>query len=94
MPHIIPIKNLKNTAAISELCHQTGGSNYVTKNGYGDMVIMSIDAFHVINHIMSLYSEIESSEKDIESGDFEDGFHIVKELRAAHAIQNFCNENS
>ena len=42
MPRIIPIKELKNTSEISDLCHKTNEPIYVTKNGYGDMVIMSI----------------------------------------------------
>ena len=41
MPQIIPIKDLKNTSEISEMCHRATEPIYVTKNGYGDMVIMS-----------------------------------------------------
>lgn len=36
MPHIIPIKDLKNTAEISDLCHKCDEPIYITKNGYGD----------------------------------------------------------
>lgn len=45
MPQIIPIKELKNTSEISDLCHKTDEPIYVTKNGYGDMVIMSIEKY-------------------------------------------------
>lgn len=45
MPQIIPIKELKNTSEISDLCHKTDEPIYVTKNGYGDMVIMSIENY-------------------------------------------------
>ena len=41
MPQIIPIKELKNTSEISEMCHRTEEPIYITKNGYGDMVIMN-----------------------------------------------------
>ena len=44
MPKIIPIKDLKNTSDISEMCHRTDEPIYVTKNGYGDMVIMSMES--------------------------------------------------
>lgn len=94
MPHIIPIKDLKNTAAISDLCHKTGEPIYVTKNGYGDMVIMSINAFDEINRKMTLYYELEKADKDIESGYIEDGFNVIEELRAKYGIQNRCDENS
>lgn len=33
MPQIIPIKDLKNTAEISELCHRSEEPIYITKNG-------------------------------------------------------------
>ncbi len=45
MPQIIPIKELKNTSEISEMCHDSNEPIYVTKNGYGDMVIMSIELY-------------------------------------------------
>ena len=44
MPEIIPIRDLKNTNAISQRCHETQEPIFVTKGGYGDMVIMSIRA--------------------------------------------------
>ena len=42
MPQIIPIKDLKNTSDISELCHKATEPIYVTKNGYGDMVFSTV----------------------------------------------------
>ena len=43
MPQIIPIKDLKDTTNVSALCHRTDEPIYVTKNGYGDMVLMSME---------------------------------------------------
>ena len=47
MPQIIPIKDLKNTSEISDMCHKTEEPIYVTKNGYGDMVIMSMEIYEI-----------------------------------------------
>jgi prevent-host-death family protein len=41
MPYIIPIRDLRNTAQISKLVHESDEPVIVTKNGYGDMVIMT-----------------------------------------------------
>lgn len=41
----IPIRDLKNTTAVSRLCHETPCPITITKNGYADMVIMSPEAF-------------------------------------------------
>ena len=45
MPQIIPIKDLKNTSDISDLCHTSQEPIFITKNGYGDMVIMSMETY-------------------------------------------------
>lgn len=42
---IIPIRELKDTTKISLTCHQTDKPIFVTKNGYGDMVVMSLTAY-------------------------------------------------
>ena len=49
MPEIIPIRDLKNTNAISQRRHETQESIFVTKSGYGDMVIMSIKASRMLS---------------------------------------------
>ena len=43
MPQIIPIKDLKKTSELSQMCKEATEPIYITKNGYGDMVIMSMD---------------------------------------------------
>ena len=45
MPQIIPIRDLKKTAEISDMCHNSEEPIYITKNGYGDMVIMSMETY-------------------------------------------------
>lgn len=45
MPQIRPITDLRNTNEISELCHAKKEPIFITKNGYGDLVIMSIETF-------------------------------------------------
>lgn len=48
MPQIIPMKDLRNTNSISELCHAKQEPIFVTKNGYGDLVIMNIKTYERI----------------------------------------------
>ena len=72
MPQIIPIKDLKNTSEISEICHKTDEPIYITKNGYGDMVIMSMENFESTMSRLSMYQDIEVSEKQIASGKVKD----------------------
>ncbi len=59
MPQIIPIKDLKNTSEISDMCHKADEPIYVTKNGYGDMVIMSMEIYETIMRQIAMYREKE-----------------------------------
>ncbi|MCD7846128.1 MAG: type II toxin-antitoxin system Phd/YefM family antitoxin [Oscillospiraceae bacterium] len=45
LPKVIPINELKNTAQISQTCKESQVPIVVTKNGYGEMVMMSIDLY-------------------------------------------------
>jgi len=46
MPQIRPVSDLRNNfAEISKIVHETAEPVFLTKNGYGDMVVMSIEAY-------------------------------------------------
>ncbi|MDD3384048.1 MAG: type II toxin-antitoxin system Phd/YefM family antitoxin [Bacilli bacterium] len=45
MLKIIPIRDLKDTSSISKLCKKSDEPIFITKNGYGDMVIMSLSLY-------------------------------------------------
>lgn len=83
MPQIIPIKDLKNTSEISEMCHKTKEPIYVTKNGYGDMVIMSMEIYESIMKQLTMYKDIEISEKQIEAGQIKDARAALRESSAS-----------
>ena len=58
MPRIIPIRELRDTTMISELCHSTEEPVFITKNGYGDMVIMSLETFEKNSGMSDFYSDV------------------------------------
>ncbi len=45
LPKTIPINELKNTGQISQTCKESNVPIIITKNGYGDMVLMSIPLY-------------------------------------------------
>lgn len=59
MPKIIPVRELRNTSAIGELCHSTDEPIFITKNGYGDMVIMSLETFEKNSGMKDFYTNLE-----------------------------------
>ena len=68
MPQIIPIKELKNSSEISEMCHKSEEPIYITKNGYGDMVIMSMETYENSLRRLAMYRDIEISEQQARDG--------------------------
>ena len=58
MPEIIPIRDLKNTNVISQRCHESQEPIFVTKNGYGDMVIMSMEAYERQQVMNEVYAKL------------------------------------
>jgi len=53
MPLIRPISDLRNRAMeISELCHKEGQPVFITRNGKGDMVVMSLAAILIMEYLM------------------------------------------
>ena len=61
MPKIIPIRVLRDTTTVSELCHSTEEPIFITKNGYGDMVIMSLEAFEKNSGMSDFYGDVKFS---------------------------------
>ena len=86
MPTIIPIKDLKNTSEISELCHKTEEPVYVTKNGYGDMVIMSMETYEGLSKRLKIYQSLMTSEKQIKEGNVQNAKESLSALREKYDI--------
>lgn len=86
MPQIIPIKDLKNTSEISEMCHKTDEPIYITKNGYGDMVIMSMESFEKAMRLLTIYQDINISEKQIKEGNTKDARESLVSMRKRYGV--------
>ena len=59
---------------------------YITKNGYGDMVIMSMEIYESTMHQISMYRDIEISENQIKSGQVKDANIALQEMRTKYDI--------
>lgn len=63
MPKILPISDLRNNFnAISEICHKEAEPVYITKNGKGDLVVMSLAYYEQIKAKLDLYEKIAVAE--------------------------------
>ena len=69
MPQIVPMKDLRNTNEISQMCHASNEPIFVTKNGYGDLVVMSIESYEDMLHATEVDNAITESEVRLAKGE-------------------------
>lgn len=85
MPQIRPITDLRNTTEISELCHAKREPLFITKNGYGDLVVMSIETYEEM--IETARTDVSISEAEQEyaaDGILLDAREVLSSLRRKH----------
>ncbi len=88
MPQIIPIKDLKNTTKVSEMCHASSEPVFVTKNGYGDMVLMSMETYETQIRMQQIYRDLEISEQQAAEGKTMDARQALAVMKEKYGLQN------
>lgn len=68
MPQIMPITDLRKTNEISDICHKSEEPIFVTKNGYGDLVVMSIETYERLISDTQINAAITVVENEAEDG--------------------------
>ncbi len=64
---IRPISDLRNNFAdISKTVHETNQPVFLTKNGYGDMVVLSVEAYENLQFESEVYSKLKEAEQEAE----------------------------
>ena len=65
MDFIRPVSDLRNNFAdISKTVHETAQPVFLTKNGYGDMVVMSMEAFEKLQFESEVYFKLKEAERE------------------------------
>ena len=69
MPNIRSSADLRNNYNdISSYCHAHNEPVFITKNGKGDLAVMSIEAYEELTSRFELYSQIKEGMDDIATG--------------------------
>ena len=85
MPQIRPITDMRNTTEISNLCHAKREPIFITKNGYGDMVIMSMETYDALVESAAADAAIAEAEAELaEGGQLLDAREALGALRKKH----------
>ena len=70
MKMIRPVSELRNNFAdISKTVHETAKPVFLTKNGYGDMVVLSMEAFESLQFESEVYFKLQAVEREAELAD-------------------------
>ena len=71
MPAIRKSADLRNSyAEISDFCHKYKEPVFITRNGNGDLAVMSIETYDQLVGKQKLYKLLEEGENDIKNGRF------------------------
>ena len=67
MKMIRPVSDLRNNfAEISKTVHETSQPVFLTKNGYGDMVVLSMEPYENLQFESEVYFKLREAEKEAE----------------------------
>jgi len=82
MPTIRPSADLRNNYnEISELCHEYSEPVFITKNGTGDLAVMSIEAYEVMAGRLELYTLIDEGLAQVKEGRVKPMKGTIKSIR-------------
>jgi len=83
MPTIRPSADLRNNYnEISEFCHEYPEPVFITKNGTGDLAVMSIETYEALSGKFELYSLIEEGLNQVKAGKTKPMKKTIKTIRA------------
>lgn len=83
---IIPMRDLKNTVEVERLCAEEQGPIYVTKNGYGRLVVMDIEYYQKTMQEIYEAKLIMEGLRDMVEGKINDGPSVMKNMREKYGL--------
>lgn len=83
---IIPMRDLKNTVEVERRCAEENGPVFVTKNGYGRLVVMDINYYEKTMRKMDKATTILDGLKDVKSGNTVEGDTAISNIRRKYDI--------
>ena len=83
MPTIKPSAYLRNNYnEISEFCHEYPEPVFITRNGTGDLVVMSMETYELLQGKLQLYSQIDEGLNQAKQGNVKPMKESIKHIRS------------
>ena len=82
MPTIRPSADLRNNySEISEFCHKNMEPVFITKNGTGDLAVMSIETYELLGGRQQLYSLLEEGLDQVKRGKIRPSKEVMESIK-------------
>lgn len=83
---IVPMRDLKDTVKIENLCTKTKAPVFITKNGYGKLVVMDLECFERLMNQSYEAKIINESLSDLDTNKVIDGNLAKEEMKKKYGF--------
>ena len=83
---IVPMRDLKDTVKIENLCLETKAPVFITKNGYGKLVVMDIELFEKILKDAFEAKMVNAGLEQVKNDELFDGNNVLNEMKRKYGL--------
>lgn len=83
---IIPMRDLKDTVKVEKICEESQEPVFITKNGYGKLVVMTIDTYENLYDKIKERILIEQGLDDVKNGRVVDGEEVMRRIKEKYGL--------
>ena len=83
---IVPMRDLKDTVKIEALCAETKSPVFVTKNGYGRLVVMDLECYERLLNQAQEAKKVNEGLADLDAGNVIDGETAKEQLSKKYGL--------
>lgn len=83
---IVPMRDLKDTVKIENLCLNNKEPVFITKNGYGKLVVMDIVLFEQMMNELYIAKALKEGIDDVKNGNVKDASQVFEEMKLKYGL--------
>ena len=83
---IVPMRDLKDTVKIENLCLNNKEPVFITKNGYGKLVVMDIALFEQMMNELYIAKSLKEGIDDVKNGNVKDASQVLEEMKLKYGL--------
>ena len=80
------MRDLKDTVKIENLCLNNKEPVFITKNGYGKLVVMDIALFEQMMNELYIAKALKEGVDDVKNGNVKDASQVLEEMKLKYGL--------